>query len=119
MAEPEAVPELKWDSFDYDTPWPCKDGCCEYFLFNNELAAVNHDRIFTHVENDNDFLDYKYASLRSELLDIPNLSYKDFVYRIWTDDIVDQMIIGTNEYGMEWESSYENGICIIYIAERA
>ena len=92
---------LDWDAFSYDVPWPCADGCHQYYLFNDYGAHVDHDRTFTHVHDDQEILDYNYASLKSEILRAPNLTYKDFVFRVWTDNIVDQMIIGTNEYGHE------------------
>ena len=39
------------------------------------------------------WFDHKYATLKSEIMDTPNLTYKDFVFMIWKDDTVDQMII--------------------------
>ena len=126
MAARADARDLSWDTFSYDAPWPCKDGCCQYYLFNDEEASVDHDRIFTHVHDDNLVLDHQYASLKSEIMNTPNLTYKDFVFMIWTDPIVDQMIIGTNQYGFANDyDKYEEiqlndlGRARIYITERA
>lgn len=101
MAAADSARPLTWDSFSYDAPWPCADGCHEYYLYDDSEAKLDDDGIFTHVDDDDEILDQEYATIKQEILDTPNLTYKDFVDMVMTDDILNQMIIGTNEYGFD------------------
>ena len=100
MASVSSARDLTWDTV---REIHCNNGpaCHTYHLFDNNYAALDHDRIFTHVHDDNIMLDSRYATIKSEILATPNLTYNDFVNMIWTEECINDMIVGTNEYGYD------------------
>ena len=52
---------------------PCTDGCHQCHLFDDTGAHLEHDDIFTHVLHDDDILDYDHASIKSRILNTPDL----------------------------------------------
>ena len=81
MAAVVSAPPLTWNLIE-NMALPCADACHQFHSFDEDGGHLDHDRIFTHVHDDNVILDYNYATIKSEMLRGDNLTYKDFINMI-------------------------------------
>ena len=79
----------------------CKDLCHQWRILDTSTASLVHARTFTHVEND-DIMNFRKSSFPSPvLLTIPNITYTDIVERALNDAVLNSIIYGTNEHGVD------------------
>ena len=83
---------LTWNMLR-NIPLGSKDTCHEWKKFGNWNASIDHDRMFTHMEDDA-FLSNQFTTPIDRLINNPPINVDDIFFEIITSDIIDEMMRG-------------------------
>ena len=93
------MPRVDIELLNADELLTCKDMCHTWKKVDTAGASVDHQRIFTHVDNDRQVLDRRTASAVPLTLGRPNITYAEIVETVINMEFLDSVIRGTNEHG--------------------